>query len=202
MEVLRLKPTKKLITVYIFKKSKEEFPGNIDLIKNFLNDKNIKFLTLDLDINLNERGTNNLNDVLKDIGIPYYQLDIPEYALGYLYEEIIEKEQLFKELVIEYENLEDKNTYKALSLKNWIDVLRIEIEQKENNLSLEIRPKWIVKKMLDICNNCNENELALVHFIQEDICEDICREIAKLLRDLNVNVIQYTKEHNVKQIIF
>ncbi|TFG00853.1 MAG: hypothetical protein EU541_01170 [Promethearchaeota archaeon] len=202
MEVLELKPLKKRVKAYVFKKSRHEFPGDIKALSQFLKDKNIKFITFDFDFNMKEFSKTEFAHLLNDMGISYHQVDIPEYAMGYIYEDILEKEELFKELVEEYQSMEDKDSYKGLSLKNWIDMLRDEIQEKEINLSLKIRPQWIAKKMLDICRTYNEEEMAFMHFVQEDICEDICSELTKILRNLNVRVIQYTKKHNVKHIVF
>ncbi|MBD3214809.1 MAG: hypothetical protein GF311_19515 [Candidatus Lokiarchaeota archaeon] len=202
VEVLELKPSKKDLVAYMFKKRKDDFPGDMGALRKFLSEKKIKYVTFDFDFDMREFSKTKFAEVLEEMGISYHQVDIPEYAMGYLYEEIMEKEELFKELVEEYQQMNDKESYKGLSLKNWIDMLRQEIEEKEIMLSLKIRPQWIVKKMLDISRTFREEEMAFMHFVQEDICEDICSEVAKLLRDLNVRVVSYTKKHNVKQIIF
>ena len=68
--------------------------------------------------------------------------------MGFLYQEIIEKQEFQNELFEEYESMEDKDSYKGLSLKNWIDMLGEEIQEREIFLSLKLRPQWIVKKML------------------------------------------------------
>ncbi|TXT63878.1 MAG: hypothetical protein BAJALOKI3v1_300041 [Promethearchaeota archaeon] len=202
VEVLELKPSKKDLVAYMFKKRKDDFPGDMGALRKFLSDKKIRYVTFDFDFDMREFSKTKFAVVLEEMGISYHQVDIPEYAMGYLYEEIMEKEELFKELVEEYQQMNDKESYKGLSLKNWIDMLRQEIEEKEIMLSLKIRPQWIVKKMLDISRTFKDKEMAFMHFVQEDICEDICSEVAKLLRDLNVRVVSYTKKHNVKQIIF
>lgn len=200
MEVLELKQSKKLIKAYIFKKNKNEFPGNTNILIDFLRKKKINFLTLDFDINIEDFKKTQFATLLNELDISYYQFDIPEYALGYLYNEILEIEELFKELVDAYQNMVDIESYKALSLKNWIDMLRDDIIKRENELSLKIRPKWIVKKMFDVINTFNIPIITFIHLVQEDICEDICDEIVSLLRTLNVKVIQYTKKHNIRHI--
>ncbi|MEJ2248994.1 MAG: hypothetical protein P8Y70_05045 [Candidatus Lokiarchaeota archaeon] len=203
MEVLELKPIKdKKIIAFITKKQRKDFPNNdLTVLKQFIEEKDIKYITLDFDINIKNFKDSNFAKTLDNLNVPYYQVDIPEYVLGYLYEEILEKENLFKELVEEYKNLEDKKSYKGLSLKNWISLVKSEIEEKENMLSLKIRPQWIVKKMLSIAKSFTDTQVSFIHFVQEDICEDICSEITSQLRDLNVKVVQYTKKHNIKHII-
>ena len=205
MEVLELKPVKnKQVIAYMFAKENSMALQSTDpdLLTKFLENKGINFVTVDFDIDMKEFSRTTFAKVLDKIGINYYQVDIPEYAMGYLYEEIIEKEELLTGLTEEYISLEDRDSYKGQSLKNWIDLINIEIHEKENILSLRIRPMWIVKKMLDIAKNCQEVDVSFVHFVQTDICEDICSQVVELLREYNVKVIQYNKKHTIKNIIF
>ncbi len=205
MEVLELKPIKnKRVTAFMFAKenSKSLQSTDPDLLTKFLKKNTINFVTVDFDINIKEFSKTVFAKVLDKLGIKYYQVDIPEYAMGYLYEEIMEKEELLTGLTEEYINLKDRDSYKGQSLKNWIDLINIEIQEKENNLSLKIRPMWIVKKMLDISKNFQGFEVNFVHFVQSDICEDICSQVVDLLREHSVKVIQYNKKHTIKNIIF
>ena len=204
MEVLDLKPIKnKKIIAYIFAKenSSDLQKSEPVLLSKFLKNKNINFVTVDFNLNINEFSKTPFATVLEKLGIRYYQVDIPEYAMGYIYEEVIEKEEFIDSLTEEYKNLEDRDSYKGLSLKNWIDLLNMEIQEKENLLSFKIRPMWIVKKMLDIARNFQTDEVHFVHFVQTDICEDICSQVVELLREFNVKVIQYNKKHTIKNII-
>lgn len=204
MEVLDLKPIKnKKIISYMFAKENSNDLQNRDpsLLTTFLKNEKINFVTLDFDLNINDFSKTPLASVLENLGIRYEQVDIPEYVMGYLYEEVIEKEELLDSLTEEYKNLEDRDSYKGLSLKNWIDLLNMEIREKENLLSFKIRPMWIVKKMLDIARNFKTDEVHFVHFVQTDICEDICSQVVELLRENKVKVIQYNKKHTIKNII-
>ncbi|MFX1339503.1 MAG: hypothetical protein ACFFDK_12895 [Promethearchaeota archaeon] len=205
MEVLEIKPIKnKKVTAFIFAKenSKSLQSTDPDLLKNFLSNNKINFVTVDFDIDLKDFSRTPFAKALDKLGIKYYQVDIPEYAMGYLYEEIMEKEELLTGLTEEYVNLEDRDSYKGQSLKNWIDLINIEIQEKENHLTLKIRPMWIVKKMLDLAKNFQEDDVNFVHFVQTDICEDICSQVVEYLREYNVKVIQYNKKHTIKNIIF
>jgi len=205
MEVLDLKPIKnKKIIAYVFAKENSNDLQNRDpgLLTTFLKNEKINFVTLDFDLNINEFSKTPLATVLEKLGIRYDQVDIPEYAMGYIYEEIIEKEEFLDSLIEEYKNLEDRDSYKGLSLKNWIDLLNMEIQEKENLLSFKVRPMWIVKKMLDIARRFQTDEIRFVHFVQTDICEDICSQVVELLRKNQVKVIQYNKKHTIKNIIF
>jgi len=204
MEVLELKPIKKKrICAYVAKKNKDDFNYfDIPKLREFLDKKFINFITIDFNIDLNEFNKSPLAQMLKQQNIKYFQVDIPEYAMGYIYQEIVEKEELLNDLCEEYEIMEDKNSLKGESLKNWIDMLREDIEEKEIFISLKLRPQWIVKKMLDIAKGFEDEEVSFLHLVQEDICEDICAEVTAQLRELNVRVVQYTKKHNIINIEF
>ncbi|MFX1433567.1 MAG: hypothetical protein ACFFDL_16510, partial [Promethearchaeota archaeon] len=189
MEVLEFKPIRnKKIVVYMSSKENAKYFQNTDNSKliEFLKKKNIDFVTVDFQVDIKEFRTTPFAQTLNQLDIPYFQLDIPDYAMGYLYQEIIEKQQFQNELFEEYENMEDKESFKGLSLKNWIDMLREEIQEKEIFLSLKLRPQWIVKKMLDLALSYKKDNVAFVHFVQEDICEDICPQVVENLRELNV----------------
>jgi len=203
MEVLELKPLKKKVTAFMFAKDNSEKLQNSssESLIHFLKEKKINFLTIDFDIDIEKFRKTEFTKTLERLGIKYYQLDIPEYPMAYIYQEILEKEEILKELIEEYKSLDDRESYKALSLKNWIDLINIEIQEKEVSLSLTLRPLWIVKKMLDLIRECAEEEVSFVHIVQTDICEEICPQIVKNLRELNAKVIQYNKKHTIKNII-
>ena len=169
---------------------------------DFLKKKDVNFVTVDFQVDMKEFKKTPFAQTLDKLGIPYIQVDIPDYAMGYLYEEIVEKQELQNELFEEYDNMSDKESFKGQSLKNWIDMLSEEIQEKEIFLSLKLRPQWIVKKMLDFARHFENEVVSFVHFVQEDICEDICPQVVADLRDLGVKVISYTKKHTIQNIIF
>jgi len=204
MEVLEFKSIdKKKIIAYMSSKQDAEYfqRENNDKLVEFLTQNNINFVTVDFQIDMKEFTKTPFAKTLIDLKIPFFQVDIPEYAMGYLYEEIIEKQQFQNELFEEYERLDDKESYKGLSLKNWIDMLGEEIQAREIFLSLKLRPQWIVKKMIDLALSFKKEQIVFVHFVQEDICEDICPQIVEILRELGVKVISYNKKHTFQKII-
>ena len=204
MQVLDLRPfKKKRVIAYIFtKENSQKFQNSSsEILKRFLKDKRIQFLTLDFDIDMEKFHKTGFAKTLELMGITYYQLDIPEFPMGYLYQEILDKEEFLKELTEEYKNLEDRETFKALSLKNWIDLIHMEIQEQEISLGLQLRPLWIVKQMRDLVKSCPNQEVSYVHIVQTDICADICPQVVENLRELNVKVIQYNKKHIIKNII-
>lgn len=205
MEVLDLKPVKnKKLIAYMSSKENGRYFQNKDTsrLTDFLKKEEVNFVTVDFQVNMKEFKKTPFAQTLDKLGIPYIQVDIPDYAMGYLYEEIVEKQELQNELFEEYDNMKDKETLKGQSLKNWIDMLSEEIQEKEIFLSLKLRPKWIVKKMLDFASSFENEVVSFVHFVQEDICEDICPQVVSDLRNLGVKVISYTKKHTIQNIIF
>ncbi len=204
MEVLELKPLEnKKVIAYIFSKqdSKDLQEINVKELKKFLAERHIDFVTVDFDVNMKTFTNNEFAKTLINAKIPYYQVDIPEFAMGYLYEEIMEKEELAEELIYEYKSMKDKESYKGQSLKNWIDMLNLEIQEKEIFLSLRLRPQWIVKKMLSFAKKIDKEVVSFIHFVQKDICEDICSQVVESLREMEVKVINFNKVHTVKNII-
>ena len=205
MEVLELKKVEdKKIIAYMNSKENAKYFQAEDTSKlvKFLREKEINFVTVDFQVDMNLFHKTPFAKALNDLKIPYFQLDIPDYAMGYLYEEIVEKQELQNELFEEYKNIDNKESYKGLSLKNWIDMLGEEIQQKEIYLSLTLRPQWIVKKMLDLVKNFHNQTVSFIHFIQEDICEDICHQVGQYLRNLDVKVVFYNKKHTILNEIF
>jgi len=145
--------------------------------------------------NGNRRGFDKspLAKILKQVNIPYYTVDIPEYAMGYLMAEIIEKEDQVNGLIEEFLSISDKESIKGVNLKSWIDYLKEEIEEKKLFLDIKLRPEWIVKKILDIIRTMDNNEIIFIHFAQNNVFS----ETLKLLKDLDIKVKIYEKEMEI-----
>jgi len=193
MEVLEIKPVKnKEIKVYMINRAKIKLRSIADnnLIDIF-SCKDIDFATIDEENeNLRSFNKSSLAKLLEQFEIPYYTVDIPEYAMGYLIEEIVEKEDRVNELVEEFLSMRDKNSLKGLNLKSWIDVLTDEIEEKRLILQLKLRPQWLVKKILDIIKSNKKKKITFVHFAQDNIF----METMKLLKELNIEIRIYEQE--------
>ena len=164
--------------------------ANVNIFE-FLSRKNVNFATIDLE-NENLRSFNKLSlaKILEQYKIPYYTVDIPEYAMGYLMTEIIKKEDQVNELTEEFLSMSDKESIKGLNLKSWIDFLKEEIDEKKLFLQLKLRPEWIVKKILDIIRSKNNNEITFAHFAQDNIFN----ETMNLLKDLEIKVKVYDQK--------
>ncbi|MFX0040233.1 MAG: hypothetical protein ACFFAB_12910 [Candidatus Heimdallarchaeota archaeon] len=202
MEVLELKPiNKKRITIYLIEKYRISSELNdIDKIKELVNNNNISFITVEINNeNFRTFKDSNLSTVLKALNLEYYLFDMPEYAYGYLFEEINKKEEQISELLMEYRKMKDKESFKGLNLKSWIDVLKREVNQDKQILETKIRPQWIVKKILDLVRSNENGELALLHFCSEKTLS----EITEQLRELHIEVFVYELNslHNIPNLI-
>ena len=193
MEVLEIKPVRnKEIIAYLVKFSniKSKPNANVSLIE-FLSKRNVKFATINLENeNLRSFNKSSLAKILEKYRIPYYTVDIPEYAMGYLMAEILEKEDQVNDLTEEYLSMSDKKSIKGLNLKSWIEVLKDEIDDKKLILQLKLRPEWIVKKILDIIRPTKTNKITFVHFAQDNIFN----KTMTLLKDLDIEVKVYDQK--------
>ncbi|MFX0001830.1 MAG: hypothetical protein ACFE9Q_15260 [Candidatus Hodarchaeota archaeon] len=190
MEVLELKPIEnKKITVYLIDKIKVNPQLNdIDILKRLIDNNNVSFITAEMNNeNFKNFKNSSLSTILNALELDYYLLDIPEYAYGYLFEEINRKEEQIRELSTEYINMDDKNSFKGINLKSWIDVLKKEVNHDKNILETKTRPQWIVKKILDLIKLHENEELSLIHFFHEKTLS----EITKQLEELHIEVIVY-----------
>lgn len=196
MEVLEIKPVKnKEISAYLIDISKIKLSSNSskDLIE-CLKYLDIDFVTIDVEKeNLRSFNKSPLAKLLSQLEIRYYVVDIPEYAMGYLIEEILEKEDQVNELIEEFVSMSNKDSLKGQNLKSWISVLKDEIEEKTLILQLNLRPQWIVKKILDIIRTKNNEKINFVHFAQDNIF----METMNLLRDLNVKIKKIDQEKEI-----
>jgi len=193
MEVLEIKPVRnKEIIAYLVKFSniKSKSNANVNLIE-FLSKRNVKFATINLENeNLRSFNKSSLAKILEKYRIPYYTVDIPEYAMGYLMAEILEKEDQVNDLTEEFLSMSDKKSIKGLNLKSWIEVLKDEIDDKKLILQLKLRPEWIVKKILDIIRPTKTNKITFVHFAQDNIFN----KTMTLLKDLDIEVKVYDQK--------
>lgn len=192
MEVLEIeKPENKKIIVYIINKENHKL-SKIEArnLGDFLQNCEFNFTTIDLmGKNLKELNKSPLAKFLEDFLIQFWGVDIPEYAKGYLSEEISNKKEQINELESEYENLlsnpAEKDSFKAQNLDSWIVLLKDEINDKENYLKLKVKPQWIVKKIFDNARVNKKNSLIILHFSPEELVP----EIEKLLQEFKISVI-------------
>jgi len=204
MEVLELKPVsgKKVYLYLIKKEDRELFESEYEDLKEIIKNRNFRFAIVDFNDNdSKELYQTALLKFLDNFNLPYYNIDIPEYAKNYLYHEVLRHEVQISELEAEYENLylnQQQDTFKAQNLKSWIDHLKMEVEYKKKNLELSVKPKWIVKKVLDIVNEIKNDKLSILQFAPEKLFS----ELKSLFEKYNIKVIRYDiNKIDIKSIV-
>lgn len=205
MEVLEIKPVKnKKVKIFLLRNEIGRF--NEEKYKNLrkiLEKEKFRFAIIDFNNKeIKKTYERPLLEFLNNCMIPYFSVEIPEYVKNYLDLGIFDKEILLNELEEEYEELclndEEMNSFKILSLKNWIEILKQEIELMKKNLKMFIHPQWIVKKVLDIVKKIENNVFSIIHFTHKEIYN----ELTNLFEIYNIKVIKYDiSNKNIKQIL-
>lgn len=192
MEVLEIEKLKnKKVFLYVIKKE-NHILSNVETknLEDFLQNYKFDFATIDLmGKNLKQLNNSPIAKFLEDFPIRFIGIGIPEYAKGYLSVEISDKKEQIKELESEYESLSNdpsgKESFKGQNLKSWIDLLKEEVNDKEQYIKLKVKPQWIVKKILDKARTYKKNSLIILHFSPEKLIP----ELQKLFQELKINVI-------------
>lgn len=202
MEVLELKPIRnKTVVIYLIDKTRINSQlSDIDILKALVDKNIIDFITVDKNsVNFKTFKNSNLSRVLNALNVEYYLLDMPEYAYGYLYEEITKKEEQIKDLLEEYRIMDDKDSFRGLNLKSWIDVLKKEVFQEKNILEIKIRPQWIVKKTLDLIKKQKNENVSLIHFTNEKALPEITKQLINL--HIEAIVYDFNSIYNIPYLI-
>lgn len=171
MSVLNIEsPQNKMVYIILAKKENNALLNEqrYNLCEEVLNDHKFDFVTVDME------GESKFNpkSLVKVIGkcpIESHGIDIPAFAAGYLHEEINDLKEQVTSLQVEYDALDDKNSMMAQNMDSWISVLKGEIATKEAALENDIKPKWLVKRILDIAATFTEDEVYVLHFGVESL---------------------------------
>ncbi|MFX1293926.1 MAG: hypothetical protein ACFFD2_03560 [Promethearchaeota archaeon] len=193
MEVLELNPIEnKKIFVFLIKKEDNNLTyDEAHVLNDILEKYEFKFASIAIEsAKLNTFRNSDLALFLNELLVPCFQVDIPEFAKGYLLNEIIEEEKELNELEYEYNNLEDKDSFKAQNLKSWIKYLKDQIQEKHNSLNTKIKANWIVKNLLGFIRYYEdtlfyENILYVIHFTPEKLI----MILKQILEELGIHVI-------------
>ncbi len=188
MEVLELKPVKgKKTFIFLVNRENNELSSNErDVLVDVLQSYPIKFTTIDLNGKAPKTfKESDLAECLNEFNLHCFEVDIPEYAKGYLYAELDEKKEQYTGLEHEYKSLEDKDSFKAQNLKSWIDYLKDEYHKKKTYLNVKLKSEWIAKKILDIISHYKDDTIYLIHFTPEALL----MELKTILEELEVRVI-------------
>ncbi len=201
MKILELNPIKnKTVFLYLMelKHNKWSMEESIKT-KKLLETLNFDFISIDSTCEDSSKNfDSSLIKTLRKCTKPYFFMDIPEYAKGYLFDKIsVYKEQIEEiqyELKLNSKKQEQKNLNRVSKLKSWLDYLNDEVQDQEKNLNIEIRSQWIVKGLLDLINMYEVNSLIIIHLTPEEMLP----RLKNLLETLNINVL--TSDVQIKDL--
>nr|MDO8084323.1 hypothetical protein [Candidatus Sigynarchaeum springense]MDO8116459.1 hypothetical protein [Candidatus Sigynarchaeota archaeon] len=195
-------PGNKTIFVVLTKKENNALLNEqrYNLCEEVLNAHSFDFVTVDME------GESRFNpkSLVKVIGkcpIESYGIDVPELAAGYLRQEIDDKKEQAAGLEKEYEALADKTSAMAQNMASWIDVLKSEAQELESKLETEVKPKWLVKRILDIAAKFPEDEVYVLHFGVEKNLPALKTAFASV-ENVKVSVLDGKKQKTVSQAVF
>jgi hypothetical protein len=206
LEILEIRPlnNRKKVKLYLIRgENKGLNEVQYENLRELLEEEKFRFAIIDFnDKQMKKSYETPLQKFLEKFMVPYYTVDVPENAKDYLYVDVLEREVQLNELEIEYEDLcsdpEGVNTFKAQNLKAWIDMLKKELENKKEYIRKTITSQWIVKKVLDIANQINNDKFSIMHFTHEEIYT----ELKKVFEEHKVRVMKIDiNKMNVKEII-
>lgn len=186
MEVLDLEPLEeKKVFLFLLVKEKVGIP-NTEAINLWDLFRENKFDLITSDLGTGNKFNTKITKYLGDFEMHVFKVGIPEFAKGYLTEELDRKKHLMKELTDVYE-MEDKKSFKAQNIKAWIDSLKDDIEKEEYELDFKIRPQWIMKKLLDFARKTDHDVIKLLHFTSEGLFD----EMKNLGKEMNMTVYAF-----------
>ena len=178
------------VSILLIKKENDKlFNDEFLALNNIMKQNKFDFMTCDMcEFNREQIKSSiyALEHFANDVRIPFFKIDIPEYAMGYLFDELTENEENIQELKEVYNTL-DKKSFKALNLELIIDFLEEEVQEKEKLLRLEIRPKWIIKELLDQIISSKQEKVKILHFTDAEIFLGL----KEGLEDLGIEIFTY-----------
>ncbi len=195
-------PQNKTVFVVLTKKENNALLNEqrYNLCEEVLNEHSFDFVTCDME------GESKFNpkSLVKVIGkcpIESFGVDVPEFAAGYLRQEVDDKKEQTASLEKEYTAMADKTSTVAQNMASWIAVLKSEAEELEAKLEGEVKPKWLVKRILDIATKYTEDEVYVLHFGVEKYMPALKAAFATV-ENVKVSVLDGKKSKTVSQAIF
>jgi hypothetical protein len=185
--------------VFVVLTKKEDNPlvneGLYNLCEDLIEKKPFNFVTVDIE-GAAKFNPKSIAKLLGKCPVESHGIDFPLAARGYLEVEIDALKEQVGGLEAEYSSL-DPASFKAQNLDSWISMLHTEIAEKERSLVETIKPKWIVKRILDIAGSfTDEEEIYVLHFAPEAMIPtlkalfDTIPEVSCAVLDANAQVLE------------
>ena len=144
---------------------------------------------------------NPIAKVFEEYKVSFYPVDMDENAKGYFASSLHERETLKNSILEQISKLssEKKDDIEAQRkieyLVAYAQHLEQEIEEKEREISFDVREKWIVKGILDHVNSITKEDITCIHVSSPSHVEGI----VSLLKTLNAwNVVPMKVEKKIQ----
>jgi len=126
---------------------------------------------------------------LEPLAVPFYPVEISDYAKIYLDAIVDEKREFLRKLLAEAEVLTkdatEKTNHKLDYLMSYCQYLHDEIDGEEYEVEFAVREKWIVKGILDHARDTDKDSILCLHICSPRHVDGVM----KLLRSLGVEEI-------------
>lgn len=196
-------PQNKMVFVVLTKKENNALLNEqrYNLCEEILNEHSFDFVTVDMEGSGRVFNPKSIVAMIGKCPIESYGVDVPAFAAGYLNQEIDDKKEQAASLEKEYTAMADKASTQAQNMASWIAVLKSEAQELETKLENEIKPKWLVKRILDIATKFNEDEVYVLHFGVEK-CLPALKAAFATVENVKVSVLDGKKQKTVSQVLF
>lgn len=169
-----------------------------NLCEEVLNEHSFDFVSVDME----GEGKFNPKSLVKVIGkcpIESHGIDVPEFAMGYLQQEIDNLAEQVAALEREHAKM-DPSTLKAQNMASWIDVMKDEMREKRERIDTDIRPKYIAKRIIELASRFDMDEVYVLHFG----CEQTLGTVKAVLDEVDgvKAAILDSKKPAIKTIVF
>ena len=195
-------PQNKTVFVVLTKKENNALLNEqrYNLCEEVLNEHSFDFVTADME-GASHFNPKSLVAVIGKCPIESHGVDVPEFAAGYLRQEVDDKKEQAASLEKEYTAMADKASTVAQNMASWISVLKMEAQELEAKVEGEVKPKWLVKRILDIATKFTEDEVYVLHFGVEKHLPALKAAFATV-ENVKVSVLDAKKQKMVSQAIF
>lgn len=171
-----------------------------EFLKKMVSEYSPDFATEELGMRSRDKfyKENPVAKVFEESKVPFYPVDMDEKAKSYLASTLQERENFKNSLIEEISKLHSQKvnaeTQKKIDyLTAYAQYLDEEIEEKEREISFDVREKWIVKGILDYANSITKDTVTCIHISSPSHVEGLT-SLLKTLNAWNVTPLKVEKK--------
>ena len=141
---------------------------------------------------LEEFNQTYLAEVLNELDLPYFTLELPHYRKGQFLSQLIEIQKKHKELKATYESLDNKNTPSAQELRYLIEHYSQELMELKHYINQVTETGSIISKILQTIEQLDSEDLTLIYIGEENTFTEITKRAKQRNFQSNIVFIQKT----------